>query len=295
MWTLVYGLAWRVLDAQYVRTQHFRGAVPQRRRRVFVVGYIGDWRRAAAVLFEREGLRGDPAPRRRSGQGSVRAFEAGAAGGDWCGVAPTLDARCRDGPRRNQGAVGVMEVPFPPEVCGTISDGAHNSGGLNGQDAFSGRIIPVRVNLEPGLSPSEAQAGDLLENATDLIAFQSNAGLNAGFGDEVSPTVRVASASGTAPTAVAFKVAHYTRDKDGAPSVVCPPLSADANKGDQDPVIAIQEQAGAQNPKSGPGGSALRDDGAAFTLEARTRPQAVAFGVRKRGEGAAVEVETGAL
>lgn len=39
-----YGVAWRVLDAQ-----HF--GVPQRRRRVFLVGYLGDWRPAAEVLF----------------------------------------------------------------------------------------------------------------------------------------------------------------------------------------------------------------------------------------------------
>jgi len=44
-----YGFAYRVLDAQYF-------GVPQRRRRVFVVGYLGDWRPAAAVLFEREGM-----------------------------------------------------------------------------------------------------------------------------------------------------------------------------------------------------------------------------------------------
>ena len=50
-----YGFAYRVLDAQYF-------GVAQRRRRVFVVGYLGDWRRAAAVLFERESLLGNPAP-----------------------------------------------------------------------------------------------------------------------------------------------------------------------------------------------------------------------------------------
>jgi len=44
-----YGFAYRILDAQYF-------GVPQRRKRVFVVGYLGDYRRAAAVLFEREGL-----------------------------------------------------------------------------------------------------------------------------------------------------------------------------------------------------------------------------------------------
>jgi DNA (cytosine-5)-methyltransferase 1 len=50
---LGYGWAYRVLDAQYVRTRLFSGAVPQRRRRVFVIGYLGDWRPAAAVLFDR--------------------------------------------------------------------------------------------------------------------------------------------------------------------------------------------------------------------------------------------------
>lgn len=37
--------------------------------------------------------------------------------------------------------------------------------------------------------------------------------------------------------AIAFKPSHYTRGKDGAPSEVSPPLSADADKGDQEPVI----------------------------------------------------------
>jgi DNA (cytosine-5)-methyltransferase 1 len=62
-----YGFAYRVLDAQYVRVDGFARAVPQRRRRVFVVGYLGDWRIAAAVLFEREGMPGHPAPRREAG------------------------------------------------------------------------------------------------------------------------------------------------------------------------------------------------------------------------------------
>lgn len=39
------------------------------------------------------------------------------------------------------------------------------------------------------------------------------------------------------PDAVAFKPSHYTRDKDGAPSDIYPPLSADADKRDQDPLI----------------------------------------------------------
>ncbi|MDR7092282.1 DNA cytosine methyltransferase [Hydrogenophaga laconesensis] len=58
---LGYGFAYRVLDAQYF-------GVAQRRRRVFVVGCLGDWRSAAAVLFERHSMSGHPAPRREKGQ-----------------------------------------------------------------------------------------------------------------------------------------------------------------------------------------------------------------------------------
>lgn len=48
---LGYGVAYRVLDAQYFGT-------PQRRRRVFVVGHLGNWQPAAAVLFEPNSLHG---------------------------------------------------------------------------------------------------------------------------------------------------------------------------------------------------------------------------------------------
>ncbi len=57
---LGYGVSYRVLDAQFF-------GLAQRRKRVFVVGYLGDWRRAAAVLFERHSLSGGPAPGRETG------------------------------------------------------------------------------------------------------------------------------------------------------------------------------------------------------------------------------------
>lgn len=76
---LGYGWAYRVLDAQWVRTQRHPRAVPQRRRRVFVVGCLGDWERAAAVLFERESVQRDSAPRRAQGEGSAADAEGCAA------------------------------------------------------------------------------------------------------------------------------------------------------------------------------------------------------------------------
>jgi len=54
---LGYGFAYRVLDAQYVRVGRWPRAVPQRRRRVFVVGCLGDGTAAAEVLALEEGLR----------------------------------------------------------------------------------------------------------------------------------------------------------------------------------------------------------------------------------------------
>lgn len=38
-----------------------------------------------------------------------------------------------------------------PDICGCLSDGAHNGGGLNGQDAYTGRIIPVACPSEVAL------------------------------------------------------------------------------------------------------------------------------------------------
>jgi DNA (cytosine-5)-methyltransferase 1 len=69
---LGYGCAWRVLDAQFF-------GVPQRRRRVFVVGHLGDWRRAAAVLLERESLCRDT-PSRGKARQSVAALTADGVG-----------------------------------------------------------------------------------------------------------------------------------------------------------------------------------------------------------------------
>ena len=64
-----YGVSWRILDAQYVRVPGYERAIPQRRRRLFVVGYLGDWSRAAKVLFESQGLPGDIESCGQTGEG----------------------------------------------------------------------------------------------------------------------------------------------------------------------------------------------------------------------------------
>jgi len=68
---LGYGFAYRVLDAQYF-------GVAQRRRRVFVVGCLGDAASAAAVLFERHSLQGHSAPSRKKGERTSDTLTVGA-------------------------------------------------------------------------------------------------------------------------------------------------------------------------------------------------------------------------
>jgi len=86
---LGYGYAYRILDAQYF-------GVAQRRRRVFVVGHLGDWRPAASVLFESESVSRDSKPSRtqREGTSSITTNRL-VAFGEYSedGTASTLKAR----------------------------------------------------------------------------------------------------------------------------------------------------------------------------------------------------------
>jgi DNA (cytosine-5)-methyltransferase 1 len=101
-----FGLVYRICDAQFF-------GVPQRRRRVFVVGYSGDWRRAAAVLLERHSLSGDTPPRRQKGQ-----------------VAPTIPSRSLGGGGLGTdfdcdgGLIKVAPIAWQPEQSPTLRGGA---------------------------------------------------------------------------------------------------------------------------------------------------------------------------
>jgi len=132
---LGYGFAYRVLDAQYF-------GVPQRRRRVFVVGYLGDWRPAAAVLFERHCLQRHSPPRREKRKGIAH------------DVAPCLGASGRGFSR-----VGETRGQDPVIVAST-GDISHclNAGGMGRIDYETETLIAHSLRAE-GFDASEDGAG----------------------------------------------------------------------------------------------------------------------------------------
>jgi len=77
MASIGYGFAWRCLDAQFY-------GVPQRRRRVFLVGHSsGDSRRAGEVLFEPESLSGNHSESKQAGKSIAEGTITGTVSSKW--------------------------------------------------------------------------------------------------------------------------------------------------------------------------------------------------------------------
>lgn len=209
---LGYGYAYRVLDAQYF-------GVAQRRRRVFVVGYLGNWRRAAAVLFERESLLGHPPPRREARQG----------------IAPTLSARTKGG-----GGLGTDFDCDGGLIAGTLCADSH-PGSYSGQDAYTGRLVAHALRGE-GFDASEDGTG----RGTPLVPCYSirtaNTSSNGwGVQEEVTHTLDTAQGMAIAfDTTQITSKANFSNPRAGDP---CHPLAAGAHA----PAIAFDCKASGQN------------------------------------------------
>ena len=144
---LGYGVAYRVLDAQFA-------GVPQRRRRIFAVGYLGDFRRAAAVLFERHSLSGHPAPRREKGQNAPTIPSRSTGGG---GLGTDFDC---DG--------GLIQ--HIAEIAGTLPAGGNRTGGDRqpgmGQETADTMLISATVSSKW----AKGSGGPLGDECQNLLA-----------------------------------------------------------------------------------------------------------------------------
>lgn len=186
-----YSVAWRVLDAQYVRVDGFPRAVPQRRRRVFVVGHLGgDWRYPASVLFEPGCLPGDTPPRRVKGAGVARSLTASTGGASGKEQQHTFIS----GDGRPMNALGVdgYNGAISGQVSATVDINCKN---VNGPTL-------VMANGQANSEVSEAFSPALTcdhESPIVCAGFSGGQGAKAGgigYEDEVAPTIRSAESGG---------------------------------------------------------------------------------------------------
>lgn len=158
---LGYGFAYRVQDAQYF-------GVPQRRRRVFVVGCLGDWRSAAAVLFERHSLQRNSPPSRKAGESVANCLGVSSAS--------------HSGPNVANGQGNIV---------GTLTARGVNS--LGAPEVDAGHFLPVayRTTGNHGCYETGDQVGALTcstDRNAQIVAFTcKDHGADAG---DLAPTLR---------------------------------------------------------------------------------------------------------
>ena len=177
---LGYGVAWRVLDAQFF-------GIPQRRRRVFVIGHLGDWRPAAAVLFERQSLCGYPPPSRKKREGLTS------------GPADSLGSRGNRSHTELDGHGAYVPDPEVPQVADTLRSGSTNKashGKLNGSDrvtlvpqAYGGNRTGGPLDVATAVRAKGGSGHGDFESETFIAdvapALSTKAGANAGKTMEV--------------------------------------------------------------------------------------------------------------
>jgi len=248
-----YGWAYRILDAQYA-------GVPQRRRRVFVVGYLGDWRRAAAVLFERESVSGHPAPRREERKevaGPLGASTDRGHGGG--GLRNDLDG---NGAFVVKGAAIGRKPEAGPQYGEVLADGSCYT--LNATEVHA--VAHTLSGSEGGCNdPNRAGAFVFVQNTRDEVRLMGGDGQMAGAlpaeagmkqqnyvfepryftrdnktGGAPSDTAQLTRRSDLGDSTPVVFESRFARNDRGAPSAVCPPLKArcgEDGRGDAAPLV----------------------------------------------------------
>lgn len=167
---LGYGMAWRTLDAQFF-------GVAQRRRRVFLVGHLGDMR-AAAVLFERESVSGNTVPSRKKREELARAAEE----------------RPAFGFKYHQGA-GAGGVGFERGQSPTLTADWHNPAICIQGDGSTSKNSHGGGTARKSATPSTASTDTLFpidRGAFDSVICIQDGQANAGMSENVSMTLNAA-------------------------------------------------------------------------------------------------------
>ena len=182
---LGYSLSWTILDSQWF-------SVPQRRRRVFLVGHSGGWEYPAKVLFKPESLRRHPPARKSKRQKDTAGTGAGTGNG---GVAGTLCASGAglDRPSASGNQLDYCVVDEPPAYAvrtaqtgangiGIAEDSAHTLDGA-GVQAVAVERERESNSLRNGGSPAvKGRQGDQLDHRRETYRGTAS-------GKDVFPTI----------------------------------------------------------------------------------------------------------
>lgn len=144
---LGYGLAWAVLDAQWF-------GVPQRRKRLFLVGRLGDWRGPGAVLFEPGRVCGNPPARRSKREGNPSPAES-RAGAEVCPTMTSSGAGFARVDGRAEHDCGTLVVQ-PNEVSATLCASGAGTDRPSAQGSQEGFCV-VDGPLPRRLTPVECE------------------------------------------------------------------------------------------------------------------------------------------
>jgi DNA (cytosine-5)-methyltransferase 1 len=204
---LGYGFAYRVLDAQYF-------GLAQRRKRVFVVGYSGGWRRAAAVLLEPTSLRGNPAPGRKTGEGVAPTISARPSGGGGLGTDFDCDgglvAKCLNA----HGGIGRIDAESETfVVANTIrTKEGHGCERDDGQDNL---VVAFgwQNSSSQGDSVSKHYAPTLDKSKTPAVAIALRGREGGGsieVGDDIGFALRASQGGGDKPHILTSSVRRLT-------------------------------------------------------------------------------------
>jgi DNA (cytosine-5)-methyltransferase 1 len=235
-----YGVAYRVLDAQFF-------GVPQRRRRVFVVGYLGDWRAAAAIFLEWHGLSGYPPPRREARKDVAPTLSARAHGGGGLGTDFDLDGGLiRQLAFGGNNTAGPIDVATAANACASASGRMDfetetfithplSADGFDASEDGTGRGVPLIAGT---LSTRYGASSDRdLSDSSALLPLAFNLrGREGGAMPEPADTASVRAASGGSSNSY---VAFSAKDHGADASEIAPTLrgmgheSSHANGGGQ--------------------------------------------------------------
>lgn len=138
-----YGFFYRVLDAQYF-------GLAQRRKRVFVIGYLGDWRPAAAVLLERESLSGNSSPRQKAGESVAPTISARTKGGGGLGTDFDFAFDCKAGAN-----TGFAIGDCPGALRGDGHGGGHAAVAISLRGREGGATAELSGEQTPALRASQ--------------------------------------------------------------------------------------------------------------------------------------------